>query len=189
VRDGVVGQIPVVYRQRLDDRRLSSATIARCDSERAAETRGVGGGSMEQLLVLIPGRIVVHFEPERLDRGVMHRARIFASQRELVRLELDVDGRVWLRLRAHRGLRSWSTRRTYVAGRRVAPTCSTARHTVVYAQQLVRIAPGRRVPLYSAALYELVLDLASTARHTVPSRGSYASHGAQDEYYCSTARL
>jgi hypothetical protein len=104
VRDGVVGQIPVVYRQRLDDRRLSSATIARCDSERAAETRGVGGGSMEQLLVLIPGRIVVHFEPERLDRGVMHRARIFASQRELVRLELDVDGRVWLRLRAHRGL-------------------------------------------------------------------------------------
>ena len=45
MRDGVVGQIPVVYRQRLDDRRLSSATIARCDSERATETRGVACSS------------------------------------------------------------------------------------------------------------------------------------------------
>ena len=49
---------------------------------------------------------------------------------------------------------------------------------------LVRIARGSgRILLYSAALYELVLDLASTARHTVTSLNGYgAAHGTVLSY-------
>ena len=78
LRDGVVGLICVVYRQRSDDRRSSSGTIARHDSSRANSQLEMLAILQLEVLVLIPGRIVVHLEPERLDRGVVNGAHVFA---------------------------------------------------------------------------------------------------------------
>jgi hypothetical protein len=60
--------------------------------------------SLKKLCGIIPGRIVIHLESERLDWSMMHRARPFTSQHEMVRLELEADDRVGLRLHARRSI-------------------------------------------------------------------------------------